>query len=244
MDGICKMCGTAGKLCNSHIIPELCYLAAYDNLHRTTKFQAEPNSKRLIQKGIREYLLCQNCETHLSKIENDFKDYWYGRPALPLQITTPEIIISGFDYNVFKLFHLSILWRASVATSDAFNTVSLGPYEDKLRQMLLSEDPGRENQFPMYAQVLLSDQAGTVAYGLVGKPQRSKYDQAIVYYTAYAGCEWVVMVTENPTRQESELLPFAPTAGGKMVLAVIPLQMSNTVKIFSEQYVDGNPGEK
>jgi hypothetical protein len=52
------------------------------------------------------------------------------------------------------------------------------------------------------------------------------------------------MVTENPTRQESELLPFAPTAGGKMVLAVIPLQMSNTVKIFSEQYVDGNPGEK
>src|SRR5437868_2676993 len=120
MNGTCKLCGKSRDLCNSHVVPELCYLACYDSLHRSTKFQADPNTKRIIQKGLREYLLCQECETHLSGIENDFKTYWYDTPALPERIRTPVVKITGFDYRVFKLFHLSILWRASVATTKEF----------------------------------------------------------------------------------------------------------------------------
>lgn len=244
MNGICKLCGDAGKLCDSHIIPELCYRATYDSLHRSTKYQADPNSKRLLQMGIREYLLCRSCEAQLNKFETGFKKYWYDRQALPQHVNTPVIEVSGFDYKTFKLFHLSILWRASVATIDAFNTVSLGRYEGKLRQILLAGNPGPEDHYPMYAQVLLKGQTGQVAYGLVGKPQQSQFDRATVYYTAYAGCEWVVMVTENPTSKERGLLPLAPTQAGKMLLAAIPFQMSNTFKIFAEQYGGGNPRQK
>jgi hypothetical protein len=235
MNGTCKLCGNVAQLCNSHIVPEFCYLAAYDNLHRAKKFQAEPSGEKLLQKGIREHLLCKKCETFLSKIENAFKKYWYGTPALPAVITTPEAAIVGFDYKTFKLFHLLILWRASVATTQDFNTVSLGPYENKVRQILLSGDPGPEEHYPMYGQVLIKDRAGHVAYGIVGKPQRSRFDEATVYYVAYSGCEWVTIVTEKPTPEEAALLPFAPTKAGTMLLAVVPVELSNTSRVFAQQ---------
>ncbi len=114
--------------------------------------------------------------------------------------------------------------------------MSLGPYEDKFRQVLLNGDPGPEEHYPMYAQVLIRNKDGEVEYGLVGKPQQAQFDQATVYYTAYAGCEWAVMVTENPTVEERQLLPMAPTKNGHMLLVVTPVESSNTMTIFAEQY--------
>jgi len=38
-----------------------------------------------------------------------------------------KIIIEGIDYAPFKLFLMSVLWRASVSTLEFFKLVSLGP---------------------------------------------------------------------------------------------------------------------
>jgi hypothetical protein len=50
--------------------------------------------------------------------------------------------INGLDYAMFKLFHLSVLWRAGVSTREEFRNVKLGSHEDVIRQMLLRDDPG------------------------------------------------------------------------------------------------------
>jgi hypothetical protein len=50
--------------------------------------------------------------------------------------------VEGIDYERFKLFQLSILWRAGVSKHVFFSKVKLGAHEKRLRQMLLADDPG------------------------------------------------------------------------------------------------------
>lgn len=42
---------------------------------------------------------------------------------------------------------MSILWLASVSTRQEFSAVRLGPYEERIRQLLLVEQPGRFNEY-------------------------------------------------------------------------------------------------
>ena len=54
--------------------------------------------------------------------------------------------MTGFDYTQFKLFQLSILWRCSVTSIDFFK-IDLGDHSETLMQMILSEDPGEEDDY-------------------------------------------------------------------------------------------------
>jgi hypothetical protein len=64
--------------------------------------------------------------------------------------------VDNIDYAKFKLFLLSILWRASISSREFFAEVNLGPHEETLRQMILSGNPGNVEDFPVlvatYAQ--------------------------------------------------------------------------------------------
>ena len=234
--GICKFCAAQRNLCDSHIIPELCYLATYNPLHRTTKFQAEPNKRTRIQKGLRERLLCERCEGRFGKWENAFKQFWYGGQALPQTVVDDSFVVRGFDYRMFKLFHLSIFWRASVATGQHFDTVTLGAAEEDIRILLDAEDPGPDDHYPIFGQILLNDQR-QVAYGLVGKPQRSEFGGRPAYYASYAGVEWTLIVTPDSSPPEvRQLLPLTMKRNGEMFLAAVPLERSNTLRIFGQQY--------
>ncbi len=236
MPAPCKLCHQVRDLRNSHVIPELCYLHAYDHAHRAQKFEADSGKRRLIQKGLREQLLCDDCESRLSKWESAFKQHWYTGSALPATVPPGLVTVSGFDYTAFKLFHLSIFWRASVATTDDFNTVDLGPYEEKIRQMLLCGNAGPEHHYPIFGQVLIGD-THTVVYGVVGKPQQSRWEHKRAYYASYAGVEWCLIISEDAVNPKlSPILAHVPKATGEMVLLQTPVEQSSTVKIFSEQY--------
>ena len=59
---LCRLCRRESNLRFSHILPEFFYLPMYDELHRTMSVSSDEKEK-LVQKGFREYLLCQECET-------------------------------------------------------------------------------------------------------------------------------------------------------------------------------------
>jgi hypothetical protein len=101
------------------------------------------------RQGLVEYLLCHDCEQKISTFEDYAKRFLYGgsdpiRLSLPL---LPEPVFAA-DYKNMKLFQLSILWRAAEAKGEFFSAVTLTPFHrERLRQMLLSEDPGAEYEF-------------------------------------------------------------------------------------------------
>ena len=141
----CKLCHLDKKLCNSHIIPESAYGNIYDDKHRILEVSNIQEKLPKHQKGLRESLLCKDCEQHLNKYESYFADKWFQNQLIPTRMPEEMLTINGLDYNLFKLFHMSILWRAGIASRDEFVKVKLGNHEERLRQLVLADDPGGPN---------------------------------------------------------------------------------------------------
>jgi len=229
--GTCRLCGKEASLCRSHIIPEFCYTSAYDSKHRALQVNYEIDARaptRQVQKGLRENMLCEACEARLSVWEHKFKEYWYTSPGLPpkMDLRYQGILMESADYKSFKLFHLSILWRAG--ESRLCKSVSLGRYAEKIRQMLLAGDPGPQNILPIIGTVLIQDD-GSVFHGWVTSPMRQRYGPTRVYSACYAGCEWFVFVTDHLSKELADVVK-ALDKEGKVWLLYSPYQEAGSMK--------------
>jgi hypothetical protein len=145
--GTCALCLDEGVLRHSHIISEFLYSAIYDDKHRFHVVEAGEKYPYFEQKGYREFLLCQDCETKLSKWETYARGLLTGGVKLEYRREGDITWVQGIDYQRFKLFQLSVLWRAGVVTHEFFRKVTLGPHTERLRSMLLAEDPGEPWQY-------------------------------------------------------------------------------------------------
>ena len=232
--GRCALCLEAATLRASHIVPEFCYGPTYDAKHRGRLLSTETMRRVFVQKGLREHLLCDDCEQRLGRHEKYFKEFWFDRNALPGRVSGAAVQVVNLNYRHFKLFHLSILWRCGVASRKEFSSVDLGPYSEKLRQALLAADPGPEGMYPFYSTVIVNDDS-SVAYGLVSGPYRSRLDHFAVYYMCYAGCEWTFIVTDHNYDKYKE---WTVKGNSPFTLVARPIADLNTIRVFREQRDD------
>jgi hypothetical protein len=114
-----------------------------------------PGSKRFLQKGYRESLLCEECEQHIGRYEKYFKEAWYDEGKLPERVAEKIHWVRGLDYKRFRLFHLSVVWRAGVSRNSIFRRVRLGTHAERMRTMLLMDEPGEIDQYQFVTQVLV-----------------------------------------------------------------------------------------
>lgn len=159
----CKLCIQERELCCSHIIPEFMYkcIGMYDEkgrfvIIREIKGKAEYKQR---QKGLKERLLCKECETKMSKWEQYARRILYG-PGTPKKPTKkPEriLVFEGVNYKTFKLFLLSILWRMSISGLEEFIQVRLGPHTETIRKMLLEGNPGNEDDYGCFVTSVIFD---------------------------------------------------------------------------------------
>ncbi len=148
IDARCRLCTGNGVLRKSHIIPEWLYGSLYDGMHRYHVIKAAPLPKRRFeQKGLRERLLCQTCETKLSVYEGYARGVLLGGQEITVVQRHDGLELRNLDYPKLKLFQLSLLWRAGIAQQEFFSQVELGYHQELLRKMLLLEDPGRYTEY-------------------------------------------------------------------------------------------------
>jgi hypothetical protein len=174
----CSLCGSYSELRDSHIIPEFMYASLYDDKHKMVSYRYGEHriTKQPLQKGLWEPLLCGECEGYLNRnFEQPNIERWTRLSEIPPRKDGATVSIVNGDYTSFKLLLLSILWRASVAARPEFHKVRLGPHEDRIRQMLLSLEPGEETQYP--CQVILFNRPTTA----ILFPHRIKVDGHTVY---------------------------------------------------------------
>lgn len=168
----CRLCRKTDKLRHSHIIPEFFYKPLYDGDHKIKVLSTDGARKSPIQKGLREYLLCDECEQRFCQYERYVNNLIYhGAPPKATQSAT-VLIIHNVDYARFKLFVMSLLWRMGVAQHEMFAAVALGEHEEKLRLALLTENPLAPMDYPFFVQAVylggkfmgdFTAQAGVVA---------------------------------------------------------------------------------
>jgi len=200
----CALCFKSKPLRNSHILPEFLYTSLYDHLHRFEVFSSDPSKRRLhVQKGLREKLLCGDCEQQLSKHERYASLFFSGDlPGIRSTRKGDVVEIEGLDYEQFKLFGLSVLWRAGVSRHAMFQKVELGPHEEKLRQMVHAGCPGEPEDYGFFLTILVHD--NKVLSDLMVNPTRARLHGRICYRFVFGGLVWLFTVTNflpaNPMR--------------------------------------------
>lgn len=192
-NGSCRLCLGQSPLCRSHILPEFCYADLYDDKGRAVITGVDLNESEHVQKGLREFLLCAQCEQRIGRWERTFKTQWHDAVRVTDQdIETGVRRFSGLDYRQLKLFILSVFWRASVAQSASFKETNLGPYEEQLRQVLLSGDAGAHEDFTVNANLITHE--GQILTQMISTPRRAKLTHITVYYCMFSGAEWYLNV--------------------------------------------------
>ncbi len=202
---ICRLCLQEKPLVESHIIPEFCYKPIYDHKHRLNELSTDPGvpNRCRLQKGLKENLLCSSCDNdRISKWENYARKVFYGGVEIGITPGKDHLIISEVDYKKMKLFQMSVLFRASVSKHKVFKDVNLGVHEERLRRMLIDEDPGEIHRYGC-AMLMIVTAVGQpkgqadVVDGIIIEPERIKVGGQNGYAFIFGGCVWMYIVSSN-----------------------------------------------
>ena len=198
----CRLCGEDKPLCRSHVVSEL----AYDPIKNDkNQFISAGRKVKTIQVGYREKMLCQTCEGILSAYETKFKEFWMDTipPDFNHLATGPEDVITVRvpSYADFKLFHLSVFWRAAVSSGFKIGRgISLGKYEAQIGQLLQEGDPGKPGDFPFFGVLHLDKNGRPVPTVSQLARGTGRYEGHHCYMMSYAYCEWTFIVARpGPT---------------------------------------------
>jgi hypothetical protein len=96
-------------------------------------------------------ILCSECDQKMAPWDAYAQEVLIHRFAEASKIHLQGRIVArrieNFDYRRLKLFFISLLWRSSVSRHDFYKRISLGPFEGRLKTMILTGDPGGSQDF-------------------------------------------------------------------------------------------------
>lgn len=225
----CRLCMNDRELRHSHIVPEFLYA----NLYNTKNHMMGVNGHgrrgwKALQNGAKEHLFCESCEQHFNEyFEKPFRKLWVDNCPLPDPWITNDVHWITVDYETFKLFHLSVLYRAGVSTLPTFAAVQLGPHKEKLRQLLLTRNPGEYFQYPVFGYAVVHHKTNRLIQ-MVSQAQMSRFGGRRCYGILYGGSEWWICVASdrNPEFEQAAL-----QSDGRMPFAAVPW---NEVAVIQE----------
>ena len=180
-----------------------------------------------------KHILCLDCDNNrLGKLDRYASLTLYGGTEKLLAYKTEpvglrHIYCAGLNYHKFKLFLLSVLWRASISERSIFQEVDLGPYEERIRRMILADDPGRQLQYPCLISSYVNNDE--FPHDFVGQPSRGRTNGGYFYHFLIAGLVYTFFVTRRIVPDWLEQFAINPT--GEMRILYTP--PSITRNIFS-----------
>jgi hypothetical protein len=192
--GSCKLCLVEKDLAHSHIFPEFFYEPTYDETNRFVSLSTHPrHNPKLFEKGLREYLLCKDCEAQFSRYES------YAASVLRKAgdyrtVDNHFIVIPDFDYARFKLFGLSLIWRFHVSRLHMFGDVNLGPHAEIIRLMLVAEDPGEPSK---YRIAVVKIDGAEIADTVIHAPNKLRIGGLNAYFFLAFGYEWLFLISNH-----------------------------------------------
>lgn len=235
----CKLCGNTAPLCRSHIVPDFAYRPIKDGDEKGQMLAVGRKVKK-VQTGHWERLLCSQCEGILNRYETKFKKVWMDTipPDFKHVETEPPkdaIVVDIPDYVSFKLFHLSVLWRATVSTSFKIShSTSLGPYERIIAEMILEGNPGQLGDFPFFAHLIVDKRKQPVPTVAPLAECAGRLDGLHHYYMmTYAYCEWFFVIAQPGPQW---LIDFEKRCrdDGVFVLSTVPFEESKSIALWAK----------
>lgn len=108
----CKLCGKKAHLRESHIIPK--FVFNWMKKTGTGRFRQKKVLNKPLQDGIKDFLLCDDCENEFGKRED-----WFKRNVFERYLIDPKATFKTSDELLY--FAVSILWRVLIYFKDDGN---------------------------------------------------------------------------------------------------------------------------
>ena len=179
------------------------YQELFDEKHRFVKGNLKSKKGETVQTGEKEPdILCADCDNRLlGGLEGYASNVLYGG-NIPGKIWN-EInqngvaytYAQGLDYAKFKLFLLSLIWRCSISKLDFYKQVDLGPYEETLRVMIYSGNPGKQMEFPCMMSTYRNNQG--LPPQLVSSPKKFRQQNGTAYSMLVGGVVYIFYISQN-----------------------------------------------
>lgn len=221
---ICRLCGTNSRpLRNSHIVPEFLYRPLYNDKGHMLAIQQSDERRRargLLQKGIRERLFCEQCEQHFNEhFEKPFLKQWFPNPLPDLWDHDDIQWLTVDDYASFKLFHLSVFFRAAVSSLATYANVDVGRHESVLRGHLLDRNPGDRLDYPIAGRAVIHHQTNRIILRVMTQPTVRMNESHRYFTMVYGGVEWWIKLSSH-RHQRFEERCLRPD--GRMPFGAVP----------------------
>lgn len=179
----------------SHIIPEFLYEPLYDDKHRVMLVPEKvEETVEVRQSGLKERLLCAECESHLSAHE-EYTSRLINGGKLTVKVIEKNqdvTVYAGVDYTKLRLFQLALLWKAAVSELPFFSVVKLGRHEEPLRQMVHDDVAGKPFEYGAVMNTLLQKDG---LLDVIIPPSRYSFDGHVCYRFPVAGIVWNFIVS-------------------------------------------------
>jgi hypothetical protein len=181
------------------------YKDLFDEKHRLHEVEVT-KGKTLKDKlrqtgGYEEQILCQTCDNKiLGKLETYARMVLYGDVPRKMQTQVHDVgftctYCGDIDYSRFKLFLLSLLWRASISKLPIFKNVNLGLHEDKIRQMIFHSNPDKPNKYPCVMITYLN--LKKLPHQFISQPGLSRDSGGYTYLFLIGGILYIFFVSQH-----------------------------------------------
>lgn len=178
----CKLCDKEKELINAHIIPKWAFMYLYPE---DTKDKGAPlnliEKDKHTRRPIGPYdqgILCSDCDNYLGNFDGYAKGVFLDSD---LERRGEEAyLIKNVDFEKLQTFLISVAWRASISGRDEFKNISIGPYEDKIKEILLSIKNGQQDlSLTQYSFLVTKFDEGELPYNVVNKHVQIPHTQRI-----------------------------------------------------------------
>jgi hypothetical protein len=136
-------------------------------------------------------ILCEPCERSLAPFDDYGADLLINRRDSAFQryaVADRTLFVAAqFDYAKLRLFIISVLWRASVSAHKFFYRISLGPFEQTAKEMILRGDTGEADLFSAVLSRWTVPAGAALPPKLMANPYQYRDDEGIHRARLYLG---------------------------------------------------------
>lgn len=196
----CNLCRKENTLVKAPAFPEWLHKSLYDQKRWRTALSEKLRWTRAALPEIDcEELLCPECAQHVGAWDAYAQGVLCeGDQGLTVQDLGVHWVISGVRYAPFKLFQMSLIWRASISKRPNVHRVNLGPHAERIREMLVEASPGEKLK---YGTMLLLPYPSVqqVLHKTFDPPQRfpTKVYGHTAYLATFGGLGWIFIVSNH-----------------------------------------------
>ena len=215
--GLCRLCSTPGQLEHSHVISRLMF-RPMSHLMGGTPIRCDPMGGTTRPGHLKEYMLCGKCEDQFCDYEHVAAPFFRDINDIQQRSPLKRVHKSSLDYHNIKLFFLSLLWRCAVSQDPITQNVRLGSRLQSLSNLLQSNTPGAENEFPIVLRVLDESREAKNAVLTVPIPMRRTMRRGYAMVGNGVEISWVT--DSRGVSSESE--PYILHRNGNWLIEMVP----------------------